>query len=272
MSNESSSFITDEIKTRNKINQLFHLLREAHVKEGGEKESIINRALEIVSQLYIFQDERVGLLLAQEQAAPAVKKEKEPKSTEREIFSENPFGGKLSEIPIDSLDSLTEESPKFKDFLPEIPESDDDGLTDLEITEEVITFDIPLPNQIHAARAAFLEAVRSEEEEEDIDIISIKGAPKKLPQKAYKLKEDQIERTHSLLTYLQKTQNLKELVEIEAEIEISGNEFNCFAHDGPLEGSSYICPKCKSLYCFKCAIDMHENKEKCKLCGLSFQI
>ncbi len=271
MSNEGSSFVSDEIKTRNKINQLFHFLREAQVKEGHEKETIINRALEIVSQLYIFQDERVGLLIAQEQAAAsaASEKDKEPDSADRDIFAENPFEGKLSEIPLDRLDSLTEEHPKLEKLLTEIPEADEDKLPEFSIPDEANISGLPDRHLINDARSAFIEAAQSTD---DIEIIDVESASKKLPQKLYILNEEQIDRTQSLLSYLQKTQDLKELAEIEAEIEISGNEFNCLAHKGPLEGSSYICPKCKSLYCFKCAIDLHQKGEKCKLCELPFQM
>jgi len=271
MSNERGSFIAEEIRTRNKINQFFYLLKTAQTKEGHEKKTIINQALEIVSQLYIFQDERVGLLIAQEQAAAseASKKEEEPEAQKRDIFAENPFEGKLSEIPLDRLDSLTKEHPKLEGLLTEIPEAEEDKLSKNPIPYEANISGLPEHHLINDTRSAFLEAAQTTD---DIEIIDVESASKKFPQVEYKLNDKEIDRTQSLLSYLQKTQNLKELAEIEAEIEISGNEFNCLAHKGPLEGSSYICPKCKSLFCFKCAIDLHEKGERCMLCETPFQM
>jgi len=272
MDNLDDGFLAEEIKTRNKINQLFYLLKDAQIKEGYEKEEIVSKALELVSQLYIHQDKRIGQLLSQEQIISATAKEKkeekkgEPSKTtkERDIFAENPFEGKLTEIPMENLDNLIS-----GDLLTEIPEAEDESFSDLpKSPDEDFS-----PDLIHSARSAFFEATQEEDDDEGIEIKTIstkEPSPKKA--KPFKLKSEEIERTQELLSYLQKTQNLQELAQIESEIEISGNEFNCIAHKGSIGGSSYICPKCKSLYCLECAINLKKENKLCILCNLTIQV
>ncbi len=59
----------------------------------------------------------------------------------------------------------------------------------------------------------------------------------------------------------------QELQQTEAEMGIEEMQINCIVHKGPVEGTNvYICPKCKTFYCVRCAKAVKKNGEKCWTC------
>ena len=58
----------------------------------------------------------------------------------------------------------------------------------------------------------------------------------------------------------------KELEKIESEVALEKKEIFCIVHKGPIDGTVYICPRCKSYYCYKCANALKEKGEKCWSC------
>lgn len=47
---------------------------------------------------------------------------------------------------------------------------------------------------------------------------------------------------------------------------IKVNENFCLLHKGEIEGEIYICPKCKTKYCMKCAEKAQEEANLCIKC------
>jgi len=183
MGNLDNVLLAEEIKIRNKINQLFHILKDAQKKDGLEKETIINKAFELVSQLYINQDKRIRKLLTQEQAE--IHDEIFEESFEsRDIFSENPFEGELSEIPAPVQENHSKPPTPIQDNLTKIPAPIQDNLTKISGVNSI--------HSINAARKAFFEAAQLEENEDDAIVVeSIENIAKKL-----KFKQEQIDRTN----------------------------------------------------------------------------
>lgn len=62
-------------------------------------------------------------------------------------------------------------------------------------------------------------------------------------------------------------EEMKELQQTEAEIGIEEIKINCIVHKGPVEGTNvYICPKCKTFYCVRCAKAVKKSGENCWTC------
>lgn len=59
----------------------------------------------------------------------------------------------------------------------------------------------------------------------------------------------------------------KELEKTESELELEEKEAICVVHKGPIVGTAYICPQCKTFYCLKCITALQEKGEKCWNCG-----
>ena len=51
-----------------------------------------------------------------------------------------------------------------------------------------------------------------------------------------------------------------------AEVDIEEKEVICVVHKAPIVGTIYICPHCKTTYCYKCAKALQERGEKCWTC------
>jgi len=58
----------------------------------------------------------------------------------------------------------------------------------------------------------------------------------------------------------------KEIEQTESEIDIEEKEILCIVHKGPIVGAIYLCPKCKTYYCQKCALVLKEQGEHCWSC------
>ena len=59
---------------------------------------------------------------------------------------------------------------------------------------------------------------------------------------------------------------LQELQKTEGEVAVEKKEYICVVHKGPIEGDIYLCPKCHTLYCVKCANTLKDRGEKCWSC------
>ncbi len=46
----------------------------------------------------------------------------------------------------------------------------------------------------------------------------------------------------------------------------------CIVHKGTIAGANYMCPTCKTLYCFSCATTLARSGEKCWACGATIEI
>ncbi len=55
----------------------------------------------------------------------------------------------------------------------------------------------------------------------------------------------------------------------ENDITISKEKHLCLVHKGPIEGYSYICPKCGAYYCAKCIEVLKKAENECWSCGTS---
>ncbi len=65
---------------------------------------------------------------------------------------------------------------------------------------------------------------------------------------------------------------LAEIQRTELEVDIEKKEVICIVHKGPIDGAIYLCPKCKTYYCFKCAQALKEKGEKCWSCESDIKI
>jgi len=64
----------------------------------------------------------------------------------------------------------------------------------------------------------------------------------------------------------------KEIAATEAEMGVEKQAFNCVVHKGPIEGDNYLCPKCQTFYCVKCAMTLKEKGEKCWSCDTEIKL
>jgi hypothetical protein len=53
----------------------------------------------------------------------------------------------------------------------------------------------------------------------------------------------------------------------EEEVTTIKEQRMCVVHKGPIAGANFLCPKCETFYCMKCAIALKKNGEKCWSCG-----
>jgi len=58
----------------------------------------------------------------------------------------------------------------------------------------------------------------------------------------------------------------KELERTESEVNIEKRAFICVVHKGEIVGTVYICPKCRTFYCGKCAKALKKKGDKCWSC------
>jgi hypothetical protein len=58
----------------------------------------------------------------------------------------------------------------------------------------------------------------------------------------------------------------EDLKKTESEVDLEEKEAVCVVHKGSIVGTVYICPKCKTYYCLKCANALVEKREKCWTC------
>jgi hypothetical protein len=96
-----------------------------------------------------------------------------------------------------------------------------------------------------------------------------KSAPKKKgrlkpPKESVKPKGKQKEKLQEQVDVSE--EDMKDLEKTESEMDIEEKEVFCVVHKGPIVGTVYICPQCKTYYCFKCANTLKENSEKCWSC------
>ena len=64
----------------------------------------------------------------------------------------------------------------------------------------------------------------------------------------------------------------KERAQTEKEMEIREDVDICQVHKGPIEGVNYICPKCKTKYCLKCAQVLKQRNEGCWVCDTPIKL
>jgi hypothetical protein len=58
----------------------------------------------------------------------------------------------------------------------------------------------------------------------------------------------------------------------EQEVGVQEQKFTCVVHKGPITGSNYLCSKCGTFYCLKCATALKKNGEKCWTCGSDLEV
>jgi len=46
----------------------------------------------------------------------------------------------------------------------------------------------------------------------------------------------------------------------------------CVVHKGPISGAIYLCPKCETFYCLKCATHLKKNGERCWSCKAEMDV
>ncbi|MHA1150490.1 MAG: SBBP repeat-containing protein [Promethearchaeota archaeon] len=64
----------------------------------------------------------------------------------------------------------------------------------------------------------------------------------------------------------------RELQDTEKELNLQEVVDVCQVHRGPIKGISYICPKCRTKYCLRCATILAKKSEECWVCGETIQI
>ncbi|GAH83711.1 unnamed protein product, partial [marine sediment metagenome] len=58
----------------------------------------------------------------------------------------------------------------------------------------------------------------------------------------------------------------------ESELEIEEREFICVVCRDHIDGPVYICPRCKTFYCVKCATALKDENENCWSCNYQFKL
>ena len=51
----------------------------------------------------------------------------------------------------------------------------------------------------------------------------------------------------------------REIEETEKEVDVEKKQAICIVHKGPITGVNYICPKCETNFCLKCATSLKEK-------------
>jgi len=64
----------------------------------------------------------------------------------------------------------------------------------------------------------------------------------------------------------------KEIERTESEVDVEKSDFICVVHKGSIDGAVYICPRCKTFYCVKCASALRDKGENCWSCETPFKI
>ena len=67
-------------------------------------------------------------------------------------------------------------------------------------------------------------------------------------------------------------EELEELHKTESEVRLEDDTVKCIVHKGPIDGAIYLCPRCRTYYCFNCAITIKKNGEKCWTCDSDINI
>ncbi|MEX2715414.1 MAG: hypothetical protein Q6353_022110 [Candidatus Sigynarchaeum springense] len=58
----------------------------------------------------------------------------------------------------------------------------------------------------------------------------------------------------------------------EEEVTTFKDQKICVVHKGPISGAIYLCPKCETFYCLKCATFLKKNGEKCWSCKAEMDV
>jgi len=66
--------------------------------------------------------------------------------------------------------------------------------------------------------------------------------------------------------------DLKEIEQLESEVYVETEQFTCAIHNGKIIGPLYLCPKCKTYYCMKCALELKTKGLKCTTCNKKIRI
>jgi hypothetical protein len=93
--------------------------------------------------------------------------------------------------------------------------------------------------------------------------VTHKKAPKKARKKAKSSEEKETVPTQKEIEELKKT---------ESEVDIEEKAITCIVHKGPIDGAVYICPKCKTFYCSRCANALKDKGEKCWSCKTDINV
>ena len=94
-------------------------------------------------------------------------------------------------------------------------------------------------------------------------IMPPKKAPKKAPKKTKPTKLEEKGLTQEEVEELKKT---------ESEVDVEEKALTCIVHKGPIDGPIYVCPKCKTFYCTRCATALKEKGEKCWSCESDIKV
>ncbi|MBN2153890.1 MAG: hypothetical protein JW839_20705, partial [Candidatus Lokiarchaeota archaeon] len=65
---------------------------------------------------------------------------------------------------------------------------------------------------------------------------------------------------------------LEPLDKTEEEVTTFKDQKICVVHKGPISGAIYLCPKCETFYCLKCATFLKKNGEKCWSCKAEMDV
>lgn len=134
--------------------------------------------------------------------------------------------------------------------------------------KSIIKQRMPLPDKIKALREskhAFTpqdETIRNDIAEKTLPLKQESNAEKSLT--IIKQKRDKIKDSTKIIDLSEEEK--KELEKTESEVGVEKKEILCIVHKGPIDGTVYICPGCKSYYCYKCANALKEKGEKCWSC------
>lgn len=93
----------------------------------------------------------------------------------------------------------------------------------------------------------------------------------------YFLKETQPKKAKKSITTKKKEATLSEadkteFKRTESELNVEKATYICIVHKGLINGTVYICPKCQSFYCDRCARALKKKNEKCWSCNREISI
>ena len=92
---------------------------------------------------------------------------------------------------------------------------------------------------------------------------------KRVPEQPVKKKKEVV--IKPAFTEEEITQEKKEIEKTKGEMEVDVVIDRCQVHKGPLLGITYVCPKCQTKYCLKCANALMEKGEACWVCEEEIQ-
>lgn len=246
-------------KIRVELTQMEILLKQVKKLTGYEKEVAVEKILKFFNQ---FREtlEKISDL------AYAIEKQEETKKVAKITIKSTKIEPKDSQVTLtlkkkeDARTLIDRAQQLFAEAL-----QTQDSQSGSKISEAQNLMDQALGMQMHqtenlltGAKKAQALLEKTQETQETQELEDPSSAP-----------ENKINR---LLEQAYKVQALLKIAEVESEMTIDNKGYICIVCKGKINATSYVCPKCNAIYCFKCINALFFQGEKCWSCQTDIRI